>query len=133
MSVVEFKYSRYKEYYLPVITIQINSGGRWHEVRVYVDYGAIYSVLEYKEAERLNIDTTSGEKIYIKVGDGGYISVNILSLPVKIGEIEFVAKIGFSRDLGVGFNILGRKNIFEKFTVCFNDKNSVLKFIANDD
>jgi hypothetical protein len=33
------------------------------------------------------------------VGDGGYISVSMVSLPIKIGDFEFVAKIGFSKNL----------------------------------
>jgi hypothetical protein len=132
MSVIEFKYSRYKEHYLPIVPVRINDGKLWHEVRVFVDSGATYSVLDYKEAERLGIDTTRGEKLYVKVGDGGYISVNIVSLPIRIGDIEFTARIGFSKDLGVGFNILGRKDVFEKFTICFSDKDFVIKFISNE-
>ena len=34
---------------------------------------------------------------------------------------SLIAPIGFSELLGVGFNILGRTGIFDKFQVCFND------------
>ena len=132
MSVVEFKYSKYKNHYLPIIPILIKGSSLWHEVRVFVDSGATYTVLEYREIERLNIKL-GNDKMYVKVGDGGYIAVNIVTLPIRIGDFEFKAKIGFSKDLGVGFNILGRKNIFEKFTVCLNDKNGIIKFITNDE
>ena len=89
MSVVEFKYCRYKEYHLPIIPVQIKGSERWHEVRVFVDSGATYSVLEYKEAERLGIDIAGREKMYVKVGDGGYISVSIVSLPIKIRAVSY--------------------------------------------
>ena len=37
------------------------------------------------------------------------------------GTYELIAPIGFSERLGVGFNILGRRGIFDEFQVCFND------------
>jgi hypothetical protein len=131
MSTIEFKYTKYKEYYLPIIPIKIKGKKRWHEVRVFVDTGATYSVLNYKEAERLSLGPIKGERTYIKVGDGGYISIYLVILPIKIGKFELNVKIGFSKDLGIGFNILGRSNIFEKFTVCFDEKRGVIKFIKH--
>jgi len=38
------------------------------------------------------------------------------------------APIGFSERLGVGFNLLGRKGIFEHFKVCFSDKERRITF-----
>jgi len=35
-------------------------------------------------------------------------------LGIKIGDEEFEAVIGFSKQLGIGFNIIGRKDIDEK-------------------
>lgn len=132
MSVVAFKYSRYKDYHLPVVPIHVKGGTHWHEVRVFVDSGATYSVFGYQEAERLEIDTHNSERTYVKVGDGSFISVYMVSLPIRVDEIVLEATIGFSKELGVGFNILGRKDVFERFTVCFNDREGVVKFITND-
>lgn len=85
-------------------------------------------VLNAQESKRLNIDHRTGDKIYVKVGDGSYISVFLFGLSVRIGEVEFKAQIGFSEELGIGFNIMGRKDFFEKFTICFNDKKGVIQF-----
>ena len=75
------------------------------------------------------MDFRTGEKMFIKVGDGGYISVYMFRLPVKIDEEEFEAQIGFSEELGIGFNIMGRKDFFERFTVCFSDEKKMIQFI----
>jgi len=35
---------------------------------------------------------------------------------------------GFSDELGAKINLLGRKDIFENFKVCFDEKNSQVVF-----
>mgnify|MGYP007042401105 CR=1 FL=1 len=64
----------------------------------------------------------------IVVGDGSFIPVYIHNLPIQIGESEIFAPIGFSERLGVVFNILGRKGIFDQFQVCFNDLTRKVTF-----
>ena len=55
------------------------------------------------------------------------IAVYFHKLPVKFSEIEFEAEIGFSKQLGIGFNIIGRKDIFERFVICFDEKRKVVE------
>ena len=129
MSFVEFPYVAYKGYKLPLVPLNIKAQNDWEEIWVFVDSGATYSIFNYKESRRLNIKPKNdGTKTYVKVGDGGYISVYLVKLPVKIENLEFDAIIGFSEELGTGFNIMGRKDFFEKFKVCFDDTKSVIQF-----
>ncbi len=128
MSVIEFPYSNYKEHKLPIVPVNVKGENSWHEIWVFVDSGATYTILNVQESKRLNIDHRAGKKVYVKVGDGSYISVFLFRLPVKIDEVEFEAQIGFSEELGIGFNIMGRKDFFEKFTICFSDKSGVIQF-----
>ena len=60
--------------------------------------------------------------------DGSYIPTYFRDLKLKIGDREIIAPIGFSERLGVGFNILGRTGIFDKFQVCFNDYDRKVTF-----
>lgn len=48
-------------------------------------------------------------------------------LKVRFAEKEFDAHIGFSKRLGVEFNILGRKDFFENFVFAFDDYHKVLE------
>jgi len=41
-----------------------------------------------------------------------------------------VSKVGFSEKLGVGFNLLGRAGVFDRFKVCFQERERVLTFEA---
>lgn len=46
--------------------------------------------------------------------------------------IPFFAEIGFSDHIGVGFNLLGRKDVFNRLSFTFNDKHHLL-FINDAD
>jgi hypothetical protein len=62
-----------------------------------------------------------GQAIYVLVGDGSAIPVYLHRLPIRIGAAQLTAQIGFSPRLGVGFNLLGRQDIFTHFDVTFSD------------
>jgi hypothetical protein len=117
LSLVEFPYTFHKGYLLPIIPITIFD----HRVWVFADSGATFTILSIDDARRIGIDWRIGRSQMIVVGDGSFIPIYIQDLPVQIGEYQITAPIGFSERLGVGFNILGRKGIFDQFQVCFND------------
>ena len=117
MSLIEFPYTLHKGYLVPIIPITIFDYIFW----VYVDSGATFSIINAKEAGDVGIQWQQGKKQMIVVGDGSFIPVYLHEIPVKIDTWEVTATIGFSERLGVGFNILGRKGIFNQFQVCFND------------
>ena len=102
---------------MPIVPVTI----RDHKVWVYVDSGATFTVIGAAEARDMGIDWQSGRRQMIIVGDGSYIPTFFHDLPVQIGSMEITAPIGFSERLGVGFNLLGRTGVFNRFEVCFND------------
>lgn len=77
----------------------------------------------------MGININSGEEKSLIVGNGNKIKVYLHDVETIIaGKIIKDARIGFSNDLGTQFNLLGRKTIFDKFEICFNDKRKVVKF-----
>jgi predicted aspartyl protease len=108
-----------------MIPIEIK-GSTWVEFYAYVDSGASYSVFHSDIAEILGLNYENGEKTYITVGDGSLITVFKHQVQVRLEGQEFMASIGFSKNLGIGFNILGRESFFDRFVFCFDDKNKVL-------
>jgi hypothetical protein len=62
------------------------------------------------------------------VGDGGFIPVYLHKLDMQLGPKTFQATVGFSEKLGIGFNILGRTDVFDKFVVCFDDLKDYVSF-----
>ena len=95
---------------------------------MYVDSGAAYSILRAQIAEGIGFDYRKGERIYAQVGDGSFIPVYLHDLEIQLGAKQFIGKVGFSEKLGVGFNLLGRMSIFDRFKICFMENEGVLSF-----
>lgn len=128
---VEFPYLKiYPKNYAPIVPIEIFSNQKWIGFEVYIDTGASFTIFHSDRAEILGINYISGRVIYVTVGDGGLIPVYLHKLPVRFARKEFNATIGFSKQLGVGFNLLGRKDFFNFFQICFNDKDKVIRVTA---
>ena len=94
----------------------------------YVDSGASFSVFSQTSCERLGLVMDRGDRTNIVVGDGSLIPVYVHRLPVRIGRIKLTAHVGFSPRLGVGFDLLGRQDIFTRFDVTFSDATRTLTF-----
>ena len=109
---------------LPIIPITILD----HRVWAFVDSGATFTIFSTDDANRIGIDWKNGASQMIVVGNGSFILTYIHNLSIQIGEWQITAPIGFSERLGVGFNILGRKGIFDQFQVCFNDRTRKVTF-----
>jgi len=132
MYSIEFEYLTHAGQKVPIIPIGIKKKGKWYELWAFVDTGATYSIFEAKEAERLEVDIYKGRKMMVIVGDGSFIPVYFHKVIMKIGEVEFKAEVGFSERLGVGFNLLGRKDVFEIFKVCFDDRKKIVSFLREE-
>lgn len=124
MPAIEFPYTLHKGYLMPIIPITIQN----HKVWVYVDSGATFSMVNAAEARDMGIDWQSGRLQMVVVGDGSFIPVFIHDVPVEIGSTPITIPLGFSERLGVGFNLLGRTGVFNRFEVCFNDHTRKVTF-----
>jgi predicted aspartyl protease len=118
---------------VPIIGIGLKHGNSWYPVEVYVDSGATYSVLHERVAERMGLKIREGKRTYVEVGDGGLIAVYLHEMEMQLGDEIFTATVGFSDKLGVGFNLLGRKSIFERFKICFDEKQKIVTFQRYED
>jgi predicted aspartyl protease len=128
MSIVTYQYKRLKDLKVPIITLAIRYGEMWHPVEAYVDTGATYSVFTAQVADRLGLSYRTGRKVYVQVGDVGFIPVYLHDLEIQIGKHRVVVPLGFSGKLGISFNLLGRTGIFDFFKVCFDERDFVVTF-----
>jgi predicted aspartyl protease len=132
MPAITFPYISFRGIACPIIPLEVKSKPGWVRMDAYVDTGALISIFSHREAEALGIDYQRGKESFIMVGDGSYISFYSHQLTLKIGNTELQASVGFSPHLGVGFNLLGRKDIFEKFVVTFDDVKQTLTLLPRD-
>lgn len=128
MRSITFPYLDYKGHKAPLIPVAIKVNKDWKQTTAYVDSGATYSIFKSEEAERMGIKFRSGKENFVVFGDGGFIPIYLHRLTIKIGENEFKAKVAFSSQLGVGFNLLGRKDIFTHFDITFSDRKEAVTF-----
>jgi len=127
---MKFNYVQFRGRFLPIVPIRFkHRDGGWTEFKGYVDSGASYSIFRAVICEILGLNLEEGDKEYITVGDGSVIPVYLHKIIIQIAGKEFKAMIGFSRRLGIGFNILGRKDIFERFKVCFDERERTVEFV----
>lgn len=111
----------------PIVPIVLQGKRRPVLFDVFVDSGADYSVFHEKVAILLGFKLTSGKKKIVTVGDGDEMLVYLHTVDVFFADYFFQAEIAFSSGLGAGFNLLGRKTFFEKFRICFNDRDKILR------
>lgn len=118
---LKYPYSIYRGFYLPIIPLEIFGLQEWHTVWAFVDSGATYSLFGIDVAKRIGLDWRKGQRIEVVVGDGDSLQTYLHPIEIKLSGYPMATTIGFSERLGVGFNLLGRKDFFERFTVCFNE------------
>ncbi len=97
-----------------------------------MDTGAGYSIFHSDVTEDLEIELEDGTKTHITVGDGSQIVVYLHKLLVRLAGQEFHVTIGFSRHLGIGFNIMGRLDIFDRFRICFDESERTVEFYLKE-
>ncbi|MCD6220437.1 hypothetical protein J7K43_08660 [Candidatus Calescamantes bacterium] len=129
MYSVKFHYKRRGEIWVPIIPITLHGKEKKLEVEAYVDSGATYSIFEFEILKDLEIDISDSQRYMFVVGDGSFIPGEVVTIPVQIGEHKFFAQVAFSEKLNVGFNLLGRKSIFEEFQeVIFRENQKEIEF-----
>lgn len=52
---------------------------------------------------------------------GGGMDIGVFRVEVQVEDTVLSAKIGFSNNYEVSFNILGRESFFNRFSICFNE------------
>ena len=129
---MRYPYMKYNGRHLPIIPVELKKGEEWIVFDAYVDSGAGYSIFHSDVAAILGIDIEAGKESFVVVGDGSKIKVYIHNLKIKLADNEFNAVIGFSRRLGIGFNILGQESIFDRFRICFDRKEKIVELYPKE-
>lgn len=101
--------------WLPIIPVVMTWRGRSLQSEAYLDSGAFYSIFKMSVATELGIEISHAKDRRFKVADGSFIPVKLVKLPINIAGRRGIAEVAFSDRLNIGFNLLGRKDVFEGF------------------
>ncbi|MBI4838050.1 MAG: hypothetical protein HY806_02705 [Nitrospirae bacterium] len=125
-----FPYKLINKRYIPVIPLILH-GSRNAKIRTeaFVDSGATFSIFNIDIAKSLTLNLNNAREQFFVVGDGSFIPAKVIKIPIEIGNEKIIADIAFSEKLNIGFNLLGRKGIFEYFEeIAFNEKGKEVIF-----
>ncbi|MEA2903805.1 MAG: hypothetical protein QOI12_1192 [Alphaproteobacteria bacterium] len=125
---VVFRYKSMLGRLSPTATVGLRLNETWRRVDAYVDSGAAYSIVHGDFARDVGFEFERGERIFVMVGDGSLIPVFLHRVALQIGPHRIEARMGFSDRLGIGFHLLGRLDVFERFRVCFHERERTVIF-----
>ena len=123
MRAVAFPYQQRRDQWLPIIPVTLFGPAGPLQTEAYLDSGALMSIVDQALAEALGIPLLHARTQRFVVGDGRLIHGRVVTLPLQVGPFRFRAALAFSSELKVGFNLLGRRDFFERFDeVAFQEK-----------
>ena len=112
--------------FAPIVYLQVWTGNRWLYLQAYVDSGASWTIFHTDVAQLLGIDLRRASRRYMALGNGSVLPVYLKRIRVRFAGAEFSILAGFSDALRVGFNLLGRADVFSRFVMSFNDRTRTL-------
>jgi hypothetical protein len=130
---VEYPYAIVAGRRSPLIPLGIGYQDRWQRVEAYVDSGAFYSVFKPDFGLALGLEWQQGDRVYVQVGDGGFIPIYLHRVELQLQQHRFSGRVGFSEHLGVRFNLIGRVLVFERFVICFDDRQGIVRLEPYED
>lgn len=119
--------------YRPVACIYLRGkDNKFYLFDGYVDSGADISLFTRSDCALLGYKLEKGKEKLIGGVSGALIRTFVHQIPIKIGNTKFNAEMAFAEIENVP-RLIGRKNIFEKFQVLFDEKKLKVYFILVED
>jgi len=120
-TALEYSYSKIGEKFFPIIPVIIKHQDKELPLEALVDAGATISIFRFEILKDLGINIEECKRTPLK-GIGGSITAHSHKVSLIIGNKTIKTEVGFSKELEMKINVLGREGIFENFIVCYNDK-----------
>jgi predicted aspartyl protease len=112
---VIFPYKRLYKRWLPIIPVLLTWRGLSLRSEAYLDSGAFYSIFKIDVAAELGLHVSRAKERMFVVAAGSFIPARIMKVPIEIAGKRKIAGVAFSDRLNIGFNLLGRKDVFDAF------------------
>lgn len=129
---MKYPYIYFEGKFLPIVPIQLQGKNGVVNFNAFIDTGASYSLFHADEAEVLGIKLEEGTREEMIVGDGRPLLVYVHHVPIMLAGKRFLAHIGFSKEIGVNMNIIGRRDIFDRFMICFKEYEKTIEIIPKE-
>src|SRR5207245_8536294 len=91
--------------------------------------GRSHSVSLHARSRATRADHRAGTQIAPRLAARRFLlRVFLHLLPLQIGPRVIEARIGFAEQYGLHFNLLGRLDVFDKFSISFRERDGVVIF-----
>lgn len=131
MATIRFRYRPYRDSLAPVVPLRVYAGKRWRRIWAYVDSGAAYSILTQTQARRLGLLRIKARRLAVTTSGGRTHEISLHRLWTRLGRKRLSVTFGVPRGFDLDFNLLGRRDLFERFAVCFDEAQGVVTFIPH--
>ncbi len=131
LRTVSFTYRTYRNGRAPIIPVKVRAGKRWRKVWAYVDSGAAYSILKVADARRLGLMKIRARRLAVTTSGGQTQKISLHRLWVMLGTHRLSITFGVPRGFDIDFNLLGRRDLFSRYVVSFDDAHGFLTFIEH--
>jgi len=129
---IKFPYQKEKsklfgEIYRPIVKFEVETKLGWIPIIAYVDSGADVTLLPASFIKALGIRVEEEEIKEIRgIGDAK-VPVIVRDVKMRIGDVVFNAKVAIALIEDVPY-LLGRESVFDKFEICFRQKDKIVCF-----
>ncbi|MBI2583745.1 MAG: retropepsin-like domain-containing protein [Candidatus Aenigmarchaeota archaeon] len=112
----------------PIIPAILENGNKTLILDFFIDSGADMTMIPLSFARLLGFESWKIEEVEnARDAGGGTVPYFVRSVQIIIGNKKLTIRIACSLQDNVPF-LLGRKDIFDRFQVCFNDKDKKVVF-----
>ena len=93
-----------------------------------MDSGAAYSILTLANAKRLGLLRIKARHITVTTSGGRTARVSLHRLWARLGKERLSVTFGVPRGFDLDFNLLGRRDLFNRYIVTFDDAKGIVSF-----
>ncbi len=116
----------------PVASIEFRSkDGGWIELRPYIDSGADITLIPLTFGRLLGLELKKEEIKHLRGIGGVGVPVVIKEIDTRINGTEFSVRVAWALEEDLP-PLLGRVDIFDRFTITFDQRKEIVTFESND-
>jgi len=117
---MKFPYRLFRDFYYPIVPVIVTNKSKSISTSALVDSGASISIFNGSIGKLIGIDVESGEKRIFQ-GVSARLIGYVHKVRLEIAGIKIECGVVFSNELGTSFNLIGRRGVFDKFLITFNE------------
>jgi len=120
-----------RKFYKPIVTVYIKHVDMsWHPYSMYIDSGADITIINKSFGNLIGLKLKPKETKYKLNGVGGQEKFVYRDIKIRLVNKIFKIKVAWILNDNTPL-LIGRENVFDKFKICFREKDKKIVIIEN--